>query len=90
MKAEGRRGTITVNGFTDSDGPQDHNLALSRERADAVAAVLRNGLDGRGIVVVAQGYGETRFKADNATEAGKALNRRVEITVPGGPGTPSS
>lgn len=90
VRAQGRRGTITVNGFTDSDGPQDHNLALSRERADAVAAVLREGLAGRGIVVVAQGYGETRFKAANDTAAGKALNRRVEITVPGGPGTPLS
>lgn len=90
VKREGRRGVITVNGFTDSDGAPDYNLALSRDRADAVAAVLRNGLRGRGITVVARGYGEDRPKASNDTPAGKAVNRRVEITVPGGPGTPSS
>jgi outer membrane protein OmpA-like peptidoglycan-associated protein len=90
VRAERRRGTITVNGFTDSDGTPSYNLALSRARADAVAAVLRAGLDGRGITVVARGYGEEREKASNDTPAGKALNRRVEITVPGQAGTPSS
>lgn len=89
VTAEKRRGTITVNGFTDSDGTPSYNLALSRARADAVAKVLRAGLSGRGITVVARGYGEEREKASNDTAAGKAVNRRVEITVPGRAGTTS-
>jgi OOP family OmpA-OmpF porin len=83
VRDEKRSGTITVNGFTDSDGNRRHNLELSRARAQAVAAILRKGLADRGIQVRSAGYGEDRPKADNATAIGKAANRRVEITVPG-------
>ena len=85
VTADGRRGRITVDGFTDSVGTASYNLALSRARADAVAAVLEAGLQGRGITVVARGFGEERPRASNGTDAGRAVNRRVEITVPGTP-----
>lgn len=89
VRVEKRTGTIVVNGFTDSVGTDEHNLELSQNRADAVAAYLEKGLRGRGIRVTSHGLGEVNAKGDNGTKAGRAVNRRVEITVPGRPGTPS-
>ncbi|MBS3895467.1 OmpA family protein [Silanimonas sp.] len=71
----GRR--VEVTGFTDSQGETAANLRLSQRRADAVAAILREA----GIEATAQGRGEADPVADNATEQGRARNRRVEITV---------
>lgn len=71
----GRR--VEVVGFTDSQGEAAANLRLSQRRADAVAAILREA----GIEATAQGRGEADPVADNATEQGRARNRRVEITV---------
>lgn len=71
----GRR--VEVTGFTDSQGETAANLRLSQRRAEAVAAILREA----GIEATAQGRGEADPVADNATEQGRARNRRVEITV---------
>lgn len=71
---------IDVLGHTDSVGSDDYNQRLSEQRARAVA----NYLISRGVQsarIATQGYGETRPIADNATEAGRAANRRVEIKV---------
>jgi len=73
-------GTIKVEvaGHTDSWSDDDHNLRLSQRRAEAV----RDYLVAKGIAadrLVAKGYGESRPIADNASEAGRALNRRVEL-----------
>ncbi|GHT18691.1 hypothetical protein FACS189429_5550 [Bacteroidia bacterium] len=71
---------LTVKGHTDSDGNDEHNLQLSKDRAAAVAKYLTdNGIDTNRIV--AEGYGETQPVADNKTSKGKALNRRVEFVV---------
>lgn len=69
---------ITVIGHTSSEGSEAYNQDLSQRRAAAVAAALvARGLDaGR---VAADGQGEGRPIADNDTEAGRSLNRRVEI-----------
>lgn len=83
VRAESRTGTITVDGYTDSDGEQSHNLRLSRERAQAVAAVLERGLADLDITVRWEGHGETRPRVPNTSGRNKAVNRRVEITVPG-------
>ena len=74
------RSTIDVIGHADSDGSDDYNLNLSRQRASSVAGYLvsRNVLADRLFV---DGYGESRPIASNATEAGKAENRRVEILI---------
>jgi len=70
---------IRVAGHTDSHGSPASNLALSRARAASVAADLAaRGIDPAR--VVAQGYGATQPLADNATEAGRARNRRIEIS----------
>ncbi|MBS7661425.1 OmpA family protein [Pseudomonas lalucatii] len=73
--------TTTVEGHTDAIGTDAYNQALSERRANAVRDVLVNqhGIDtGR---VSAVGYGESRPVADNDSEAGRAINRRVEAEV---------
>ncbi len=73
--------TTTVEGHTDSIGSDAYNQGLSERRANAVRNVLVNqyGVDGSRVNAV--GYGKTRPVADNATEAGRAINRRVEAEV---------
>lgn len=77
----GGTGTILVEGHTDSTQSEDYNLALSQRRAEAVADWLatRGGLDRERLAVRARG--ETAPVASNATAAGRALNRRVVISV---------
>jgi outer membrane protein OmpA-like peptidoglycan-associated protein len=73
---------LSVEGFTDSTGSFEHNQQLSERRAASVA----NYLASRGIAqlrINTQGYGERYPVADNATAAGRALNRRVEINIRG-------
>jgi OOP family OmpA-OmpF porin len=71
----------TVEGHTDSVGPDAYNQSLSEKRADAVRDVLVNQYGVEGQRVNSAGYGETRPVADNATESGRAINRRVEAQV---------
>lgn len=72
--------TVTVIGHTDSLGTHADNQALSEQRARAVlnhfASQKVNSLR-----LDAYGRGETEPRADNATEAGRQLNRRVELWV---------
>lgn len=75
-------GTIEVDGYTDSVGSAAHGLTLSRKRASAVAGLLRSELSGLDITVISRGYGEANPVASNATAAGRAKNRRVEIFLP--------
>lgn len=71
---------IEVTGHTDSDGDADFNQRLSQARADAVVLYLADAGIARERLSAA-GYGTSRPVAPNDTEAGKALNRRIEITV---------
>jgi OOP family OmpA-OmpF porin len=73
--------TTVVEGHTDSKGSDAYNQKLSESRANAVRNVLVNqyGVDANR--VNAAGYGEARPVADNATDAGRAVNRRVEAEV---------
>lgn len=71
---------IVVTGHTDSTGPLAHNMDLSKRRAQSVAQVLtRNGVPPARITTA--GVGPTQPVATNATEAGRAANRRVEIVI---------
>jgi len=71
---------IDVLGHTDSDGSDAYNQALSERRAQAVADYLvAHGVQSARIAT--RGYGKTQPIASNATEAGKAANRRVEIKI---------
>lgn len=69
---------ITVMGHTSSEGSDAYNDDLSQRRAEAVVAATV----GRGISaghISAEGRGEKQPIADNMTDAGRSLNRRVEI-----------
>jgi outer membrane protein OmpA-like peptidoglycan-associated protein len=71
---------IDVYGHTDSDGADAYNQTLSERRAASVASYL----SARGVQsarIATRGYGETQPIASNASDAGKAANRRVEIKI---------
>src|SRR5258705_6569447 len=71
---------IRIEGHSDSEGTPAHNEELSLRRADAVRDVLASrGVSPRQMLVI--GAGSTRPLASNATEEGRAENRRVEIHV---------
>ncbi len=69
-----------INGYTDSVGSSALNLKLSQNRAYAVLAYfVENGIGTKRLKAV--GHGEENPIADNATKQGRALNRRVEISL---------
>ena len=71
---------LLINGHTDSFGNDDHNLELSRRRADSTKAVLI--YDGIGASrLYSWGFGAKQPIASNATPDGRQLNRRVEFIV---------
>lgn len=72
--------TLNVAGHTDSVGSDQYNQSLSERRAASVG----NYFVSQGVVaarVQTVGYGESRPVASNNNEAGRALNRRVELTL---------
>ncbi|MEM8848305.1 MAG: OmpA family protein [Bacteroidota bacterium] len=71
---------ILVEGHTDSAGPEDYNMNLSKQRAQSVT----NYLTGKGISAgrfTTKWYGESQPRATNETSEGKAKNRRVELAI---------
>ena len=77
--------SIVISGHTDSTGTDEDNRILSTDRANAVLGYLLESRDGRlnkyASYFCAAGYGETRPVQSNATEAGRAANRRIEISI---------
>lgn len=71
---------IRVVGHTDSIGSDEYNQQLSLRRAAAVKNYLVNGGVNAGIMTVS-GMGESQPVADNSTEAGRAKNRRVDVSI---------
>jgi OOP family OmpA-OmpF porin len=71
---------MEVGGHTDSQGREEMNLSLSKDRAQAIISALmaRRVLTGN---LNAVGYGETVPIGDNATEAGREANRRIEFRL---------
>ncbi|WP_372752257.1 OmpA family protein [Labilibaculum sp.] len=72
--------SLTISGYTDSQGNDDMNLALSEQRANATKKFLTD----KGIAakrILAKGFGEANPVATNATAAGRALNRRVQFEL---------
>ena len=70
--------SLTIEGHTDSTGTPAHNQTLSEQRAKSV----REYLTGKGVAagrLSTVGFGQTKPVADNATELGRAQNRRVEL-----------
>ncbi|MDD2160867.1 OmpA family protein [Pseudomonas sp. MIL19] len=73
--------TTTVEGHTDAIGSEAYNQGLSERRANAVRDVLVNQHGISSSRVSSVGYGESRPVADNDSESGRAINRRVEAEV---------
>jgi outer membrane protein OmpA-like peptidoglycan-associated protein len=72
--------TVDVYGHADSVGSDAYNQELSERRAMNVSSILMQG----GVIrqrLIAQGLGESRPVADNATDSGRARNRRVEVFI---------
>ncbi len=71
---------ILIEGHTDSAGPEDYNMQLSKKRAQSVSQYLNsNGINASRLTT--KWYGESQPKADNTTNEGKAKNRRVEMVI---------
>jgi len=70
---------FTVIGHTDSTGSDAYNLALSEARAAAVKDYLGALTQLADVRITSEGRGEAEPIADNSTEDGRAMNRRVEI-----------
>ncbi|WP_018077838.1 OmpA family protein [Thiobacillus denitrificans] len=72
--------TVTVIGHTDSVGTDTYNQALSERRAQSVLDYFA-GQNVNPLRLESYGKGETEPRADNGTEAGRTLNRRVELWI---------
>lgn len=71
---------IEISGHTDNKGSDDYNLDLSQGRSQAVVDyVISQGIDS--FRLTAHGYGELKPIDNNASDGGRANNRRVEFTV---------
>jgi outer membrane protein OmpA-like peptidoglycan-associated protein len=70
---------LEIQGHTDNVGAAAANLRLSQERAAAVKAHLVQTVGIAAERLTTAGFGDTKPVADNATEAGKTQNRRVEL-----------
>ncbi len=71
---------VELGGYTDAQGKDAANQALSQRRADSVRQYLMDkGIEGDRLTAV--GYGEAQPIADNNTPAGRAENRRVEFKI---------
>ena len=71
---------LEISGHTDSQGSEQHNKSLSEQRAQSVKNYLvTKGCNTANITAV--GYGASKPVADNASEKGRAANRRVEFRI---------
>jgi outer membrane protein OmpA-like peptidoglycan-associated protein len=72
---------VIIGGHTDSTGPEPLNEHLSQQRAEAV----RQYMVANGVLpfdkIIAVGYGSMRPLASNSTEEGRAINRRIDVTI---------
>jgi OOP family OmpA-OmpF porin len=69
---------LVLQGHADEIGTPQANEALSKERANAIFTHLVGvGIDPSRIMII--GYGETKPRASNSTDEGRALNRRVDV-----------
>lgn len=71
---------ILIQGHTDSKGSDSYNQTLSEKRAKSVSDQLKM-LSVASSRISEVGYGESMPIADNTTEAGRSLNRRVEVAI---------
>jgi outer membrane protein OmpA-like peptidoglycan-associated protein len=71
---------LTIQGHTDSTGPEAYNQTLSEKRAQSVADYLKlQGVTAERLTSI--GFGETQPVADNSTTEGRTENRRVSFVI---------
>lgn len=73
--------TAVIEGHSDDVGTAEHNMELSQRRAESVVSYLVDSLHIAPSRLTAVGYGDTRPLADNGTEEGKRLNRRIDAVI---------
>lgn len=77
--------SIVISGHTDNKGSEESNRKLSTDRANSVLTYLlqtnSGQLNAHAKYFCSAGYGATRPVASNLTEAGRASNRRIEISI---------
>ena len=71
--------SVTIEGHTDNIGSAEYNLNLSNRRAAAVRDSLTSRYHVPATKITAKGFGLTKPRESNATDEGRARNRRVEI-----------
>ncbi|MDI9341196.1 MAG: OmpA family protein [Sediminibacterium sp.] len=72
---------LKFGGYTDNVGDSIANVKLSQSRAESVVAELKKLKVNAAQIVGAEGYGPMHPVADNTTEEGRALNRRISVNV---------
>ena len=76
------RSTFIIEGHTDSTGPDDYNMELSRKRAGSVKRWLVDNLSIPEELLKIQAFGESRpLTNPNGAVEEQTLNRRVEIVI---------
>jgi OOP family OmpA-OmpF porin len=81
-KVKGSKGyVLEIQGFTDSVGSDEYNLALSQKRSENVVRYLVQQHQVPLFRMFILGFGEAKQVEDNKTKEGRAANRRVEITL---------
>jgi len=71
---------LKIGGYTDSTGNEGYNMKLSQNRAEAMVDAL-TALDIDKARLFPEGYGSKHPVATNATEEGRAQNRRIDVRV---------
>lgn len=86
IRESGATGQIQIDGFTDDQGDEQIGLVLSRNRANAVKAVLAQELAGVPVSFATKGYGEARPIAPNRNPADRAQPQQGRLAEPRRPG----
>ncbi len=82
MRLQKPKGTLVLKGYSDSEGPRQANMIVSKKRIEVIKKyLLSKGVKANQIVTKA--YGESRPTASNRYPAGRQLNRRVDISISG-------
>jgi outer membrane protein OmpA-like peptidoglycan-associated protein len=72
---------IEIEGHTDAIGSEEYNLKLSQARADSVCEYLKQASIAADRIIAVRGFGKSKPVASNDSDAGRQVNRRVEIII---------
>jgi outer membrane protein OmpA-like peptidoglycan-associated protein len=72
---------IEIEGHTDAIGSEEYNLKLSQARAESVCEYLKQSSVAADRIIAVRGFGKSKPVASNDSDAGRQVNRRVEIII---------